>query len=106
MRDFSYVCQMKTPIEKAIDIVQKEQEENYDILNNESNYHADDYQAVRIYTNFIAEHFEKELQILKEEDNQYRNRVDEIVTKVKEWGGKYGMDYDIYTEVDNLLKEK
>lgn len=45
---------MKAPKEKVIQLINKELEENYELINDEKNYYHDDIQAVKIQTNFLA----------------------------------------------------
>lgn len=45
---------METPKEKVIQLINKELEENYELINDEKNYYHDDIQAVKIQTNFLA----------------------------------------------------
>ena len=45
---------METPKEKVIQLINKELEENYELINDEKNYYHDDIQAFKIQTNFLA----------------------------------------------------
>ena len=45
---------METPKEKVMQLINKELEENYELINDEKNYYHDDIQAVKIQTNFLA----------------------------------------------------
>lgn len=45
---------METPKEKVIQLINKELEENYELINDEKNYYHDDIQAVKIQTNFLT----------------------------------------------------
>ena len=45
---------METPKEKVIQLINKELEDNYELINDEKNYYHDDIQAVKIQTNFLA----------------------------------------------------
>ena len=46
---------MASAKQKVIELIYKELEENYEILNDEKNYYYDDIQAVKVQTNFLAE---------------------------------------------------
>lgn len=45
---------METPKEKVIQLINKELEENYELINDEKNYYHDDILAVKIQTNFLS----------------------------------------------------
>jgi len=73
---------METPKEKVIELINKELEENYEILNNEKNYYHDDFQAVKIQTNFLAEML-LEVEKIPDSETQLQKDKEELLEMLK-----------------------
>ena len=59
--------------EKVIELINKELEENYELINDEKNYHHDDILAVKIQTNFLTEML---LEVEKIPDSETTNKAE------------------------------
>ena len=73
---------METPKEKVIELINKELEENYEILNNENNYYHDDFQAVKIQTNFLTEML-LEVEKIPDSEMQLQKDKEELLEMLK-----------------------